>query len=374
MMRRTALLLLGTAAFVGCAEHEPLQPPSAPVFNAMGAAGPTVMTRNMYLGGDLEPLLTVASPAEIPFVAAAIWAEIQASEFELRAGAMADEIARTGPDLVGLQEVALYRTRGPISTPPATTVAYDFLELLMDALAERGQDYRVVSLVTNSDVEMPVWRNVPPDGLPPISWVRFTDRDVIIARGDVATSNPMANVFAARLTLPLGGAGGPVISQLRGWTSIDATVGGRTFRFVNTHLEVQSIEPIQTAQAAELLAITAASPLPVVMVGDFNSAADGSQTPAYGMFVAAGFRDVWSRGGDPGYTCCQDKTLRNKHSELDQRLDIIFIRGFDTARFTADGQPRIVGHTVGERMRIGLWPSDHAGVVAKLRLPPLQAN
>ncbi len=47
------------------------------------------------------------------------------------------------------------------------------------------------------------------------------------------------------------------------------------------------------------------------MVGDFNSAADGSSTPTYGLLTAR-LRDAWSvRGPAPGYTCCQEPTLTN---------------------------------------------------------------
>jgi hypothetical protein len=251
---------------------------------------------------------------------------------------------------------------------PATTVVYDFVQLLLDSLAARGATYVVASQVTGTVVELPVFTGAAPV---PFDDVRFTDRDVIIARADVPTMNPQAGLFAARVNVPIGGPGGPMLNQVRGWTSVDASVPGHTFRFMSTHLEVQSIAPIQVLQGLELIAIATASPLPVVLVGDFNSAADGSQTPTYANIVGAGFQDVWNRLGQPGYTCCHDEDLLNETSTLDQRIDAVFLRGFRTADMGSIGaRTYTVGDRPGDRLPSGLWPSDHAGVVAPLRIPP----
>jgi hypothetical protein len=205
----------------------------------------------------------------------------------------------------------------------------------------------------------------------PFDDVRFTDREVILARTDVAVSNPQGAVFAARLDLSIGGPGGPPLSQQRAWASIDATVSAYTFRFISTHLEVQAVAPIQVMQGAELIAVASASPLPVIVVGDFNSAADGTQTPTYAHIVDAGFQDVWNRLGQPGYTCCHAEDLLNIAPELDQRLDVIFIRGFTTEPQGSIGaHVQLVGDKPADRLPSGLWPADHAGVVASLRLAP----
>jgi hypothetical protein len=372
MKRSLAAVTLGAAMLAACSDRQPLSLGESPSMNVAGAHGPTVMTRNIYLGADLDPVVGAPSIGQLPFIAAEVWAEVHATDFPARAGALAGEIAQANPHLVGLQEVAMYRLQSPGDavfggSTPATEVVYDFLQILLDSIEARGLSYVIAAQVTNSDVELPVFTGASPI---PFDDVRFMDRDVILARSDIALANPQGAHFMARLEIPAGGPGGPVITQLRGWTSVDATVGAHTFRFVNTHLEVQSFAPIQLAQAAELITMLGASPLPVVLVGDFNSAADRSQTATYGNLLAAGYRDVWNRVGAPGYTCCHAKDLRNKHPELDQRLDIIFLRGFADGVFAAGGQPRIVGDRTGDRTRDGLWPSDHAGVVATLRLPP----
>ena len=64
------------------------------------------------------------------------------TDFATRSKLLAEEIAVTRPDLIGLQEVALWR-RGPlqldqIGRPDATVVDYDFLGILLADLAARG--------------------------------------------------------------------------------------------------------------------------------------------------------------------------------------------------------------------------------------------
>ena len=373
MSLRSLLVTSGILTLFACAEG-PVDPLTrVEVSSLEGAVGPTVMTRNVFLGADLNPIIQAGTPSQVPFIAAGVWAKIQATNFPARAGALADEIARHSPDLVGLQEAVLYHIQSPGDaafggTAPATTVAYDFVQILIDSLAARGQTYAVVSEVTGTVVELPVYTGAAPV---PFDDVRFTDREVILARSDVPVWNPQGGVFAARINLPIGGPGGPALSQRRGWAAIDASVDGHTFRFISTHLEVQSVAPIQVMQGAELIAVAGASPLPVVLVGDFNSAADGTQTPTYSNIVDAGYQDVWNRVGEPGYTCCQAEDLLNTTSELDQRLDIIFIGGFRTApQGSLGASVQIVGDHPVDRLPSGLWPADHAGVVAMLRLTP----
>jgi hypothetical protein len=56
--------------------------------------------------------------------------------------------------------------------------------------------------------------------------------------------------------------------------------------------------------------------------------------------------------------------LRNPSPTLTKRVDLVLTRGgFETV--SAD----VLGEEPGDRTPSGLWPSDHAGVVATLRLP-----
>jgi hypothetical protein len=334
----------------------------------------TVMTRNLYLGSDIGPVLGAGSPQALFAGATRIWATVQATDFPARAGALAREIAAATPALVGLQEATLYRMQVPsdqlTATPtPATAVRYDFLALLLDSLAARGLDYRVASIVQNFDAELPAL--VAP-GV--VGDVRLTDRDAILARGDVATSDARGGNYVARVPLRVGGAGGPTIVIPRGWTSVVADVEGRTFRMVNTHLEVASFAPVNTAQGRELSALLTGERLPTVLTGDLNSDADGGSTPAYAELRAHDFQDAWAqaRPGEAGLTCCFGERLDDAMAAFHERIDFVLFRDpkLGSARGPFDALAAdVTGDEPGDRTPSGLWPSDHAGVVATLRVP-----
>jgi len=71
-----------------------------------------------------------------------------------------------------------------------------------------------------------------------------------------------------------------------------------------------------------------------------------------------------SPGQIPASTCCQESFLLNPGSTLSRRIDLVLVRG-DFAVLGID----VVGGESSDRTPSGLWPSDHAGVVATLRLP-----
>ena len=342
-MRHLAITLLAVAAIGGAAQAQEV----------------TVMTRNIYLGASLDAALATNSPFEIPGVVSQTWAQILAANFPERAQALADEIAETQPHLIGLQEVQIFRIQMPgdylFGNPVlATEVELDYLALLLTALEARGQDYEAVATTFGPDVEVPDAAG---------NDIRLTDREVILARGDVAVIDTAGANFAVNLELNVGGEQGVPVTFVRGWASVDATFEGRTIRFVSTHLEVSRAEPIQVAQGLELQEILSTSPHPIILVGDFNSPADGSGTPTYGNLIAGGFVDAFdqARPGELGYTCCHADDLLNESVELNRRIDHIFSLGMFEAISSA-----VVGDELGDRTDSGLWPSDHAGLVATL--------
>jgi endonuclease/exonuclease/phosphatase family metal-dependent hydrolase len=328
-----------------------------------GDRGITVMTRNLYLGTDLSPAIVAPNTSELIKAVIRISAEFQATNFSERAQALADEIATKQPDLIGLQEAVLLRSQYPANlspTPNATTVGSDYLQLLLDALDARGQNYTPVVISTGFDVEVPRLR---PDFT--LEDIRFTDREVILARNDSLAANlNISNIqernFANKLTIIPDSRS---FTILRGWASADVEVRGRSFRFVTTHLEPSSSD-VQVAQANELLQGPGNTSLPLVFIGDFNSNANGNGTLTYGNLIASGFVDTWSQAhpGDPGFTCCQDANLLNPTSKLSERIDLVLFRG----NFSAIDVD-IVGNNPANRTISGLWPSDHAGIVATLR-------
>jgi endonuclease/exonuclease/phosphatase family metal-dependent hydrolase len=333
-----------------------------------------VMTQNLYLGSSLTPALTAPGPSEFIEAVARIYATVQYTNFPVRAQAIADEVEAKGPDLVGLQEVSRWTTQGQ-NPPPG----YDFLQILTDELEARGLDYTVAAVSDNASIgpaPYVVSESVCPV-LPGPSFtctVQMDDRDVILVNDDtegLTWSNPRSGRYDAQAVFE--SPDGPV-SFDRGWAAIDARLDGVPFRFVNTHLEVEDFPGIQQAQAAELLAGPARGGT-AIAVGDFNSAADGSTTTSYAQLTRPGrFRDAWDEDElGPGYTCCQRSNtpplapgaLNNPVSTLDSRIDLVLTRG--AARPSGDAE--LVGDTIFQA-EPPFWPSDHAGVVATIDLPP----
>jgi len=108
--------------------------------------------------------------------------------------------------------------------------------------------------------------------------------------------------------------------------------------------------------------------MPVIMAADFNANASDSADPTfatYQLLLSAGFKDAWKERHPslPGYTCCQDEDLLNPTSLLSTRVDLVLYRGDISVR-----DIKLVGEKPSDRTPSGLWPSDHAGVVAGLRL------
>jgi endonuclease/exonuclease/phosphatase family metal-dependent hydrolase len=312
-----------------------------------GSDGPvllTVMTWNVLHGARFEGIAS-ASPAEIPSALDAVWAEMEAGDPRARMRAVAAEIAAARPELAGLQEAALWRSE---PRDGSAGVEYDLVSLVLEELRARGAEYAVSAVASAIDVALPG----------AIAVYRFTDRDVVLARAGVRTSNARGGTYQARLPLPFPLPGGASSGVARAWTSVDVELGGRTLRCVSTHLE--TVDAVSAAQAAELVDL-AGSELPVVVVGDFNS---GPGDPAYELLVsvAGGFRDAWEAGAGEGLTCCRE-ALDDPGAGVSQRVDLVLHRGF-TTRSAA-----LVGGDAAS-FRDGRWPSDHVGVVASVELAP----
>ena len=334
-------------ALAGC--RGMVAPPEAPTL--------TVMTYNVYVGSSAEELLATMNRAEIPGKAAEMYGNVMRSDFPARAAAIARIVKESAPHVIGLQEISLIRKQVPADSlvnpqPNAEEVALDFLEVLQVALQAEGLSYAVAGKVENVDIEMPMLTTT---GLVD---VRLTDYDVILARNDVAVSNPMTATYQA--ALPIAHLG---IEVPRGYVAVDATVGDVTYRVVNTHLEAFNQLP-RVAQMKELVASLSDVTLPVILLGDFNTAApDGA---AYQLLVGAGYADVWQADSEgTGNTCCQDADLMNEESDLGKRIDQVFIKGV-SLRERAAIRTATVGDQAEDKTPSGLWPSDHAGVVAHL--------
>ena len=318
----------------------------------------TAMTYNLFQGSELTDAISATTPAQLLAAVAKDYGQVQATNFPERAQAIAAQAESTSPDLIGVQEAALWQTGAPSVTyppPPPTTVSYDFVKILVAALNARGLHYAPVAVTNNFTVAAP--------GLFPSGFmdVQLTDRVAILARTDVPLT--ISNVQTVNFThnTVLHVLTGPV-TLTGGWASVDATLGGQTVRFITTHLDAFG-GTVGTDQAGELVHGPLSTNLPVVLTCDCN-AAPGSATHA--VLRTAGLKDSWVQvqTGEPGFTCCQSPTLLNPVSTLASRIDYIFVRGGGLN--VADAE--IVGADPGDRSTpSGLWPSDHAGIVAELQ-------
>jgi endonuclease/exonuclease/phosphatase family metal-dependent hydrolase len=350
--------------------------PVDPAFGAAASAGElVVMSRNMYVGAPVEPILA-AEPGEVPLRVAEAWATLVATDFPTRARGMAAEIHQRRPHLIGLQEVSLLRTQFPSDVvlgtlaPNATDVAYDFLATLLAELEAVGLDYVVGAVIENTDVEVPRFDGMHPDGYPLFTDVRLTDYDVVLVRADVPWGSPAAANYSVSLPAPAG------IDVLRGWTAVDATVGGVSYRFVNTHLEAEA-EIVRYYQAVELMTILASETRPVVLVGDLNTGpgrpADQGGQATYDFILGFGFTDAWDTKRPDvqnGFSCCHAGDLSNRAPALSQRIDHVLVRGGPGILTNT----WLTGNTTGDFSRWGVWPSDHAGRAARWTVPSPMAR
>jgi endonuclease/exonuclease/phosphatase family metal-dependent hydrolase len=300
------------------------------------------LTWNIYIGADVSPLI----PNPTPEVVTEVLRQFLATNFPLRAQAIANEIESVQPDIIGLQEVE----RLVLQIPEFSDVIYDFVTILLNALKERGLHYEVAAQNDNFAAQAPDSNG---------NTISSIDRDVILIRKELTPNviNKREVNFINNLSV------GPFVIT-RGWSSIDVKWGKRIFRLINTHLEPLD-EETRNLQAQEILDGPANTTIPVIITGDMNGV-PGSRT--YGLFIRRGFRDVWSEVGEGlGFTSNQDPDLLNNLSELSSRIDYIFFKnGWNP--LVAD----LVGEEQSDRTLTGLWPSDHSGVFAMLKLDKLQ--
>ena len=379
--RRLHWTIPAIAALVGLAG---LAPPVAAAPPPGKGKPITVMTRNVYLGGDIgRPLRSVQGvpPAQqlAAFIAAntTLRAIVDQTNFPLRSKQLAREIAVRRPQLVGLQEMALWR-HGPLGST-ATTVDYDFLATLLDDLAALGEDYELVNEQQESDVAAPAFLGGT------LQTVRLTVRDVLLKRADDSVKVLAAGgaQYVARIPITIAGQSLPLI---RGYNWADVRAGAKEFRVINTHLESERSD-VAFAQAAELLAGPAApTDRPVILVCDCNSDPLNASTkpgevhahrdPYLLLTGSGGFADEWlgfapaEAGWTSGLSELVNDTPEQAAARFDHRIDLVLARGPDGAPVPVD-EGWVVGRDPDERTpltSIGrLWPSDHAGVVIRLR-------
>jgi len=348
----------------------------------------TVMSRNLYLGADLGPAINAENTCEAIDAGGDILNEVDATDFPERSKLLAKEIVKAKPDLVGLQEVALWRFQkdADFTGTPATKVRYDFLALLQKRLKARGANYRVAVKQNEFDQELPADRDgddATQDESFPLCGAdedgRLTMRDVILRRAGskVDVFNPEKGQFENKYSVLLAGA--IPIEVDRGWVSVDARIAGTKrrrgarFHFVNTHLEAFGDPQIREDQARELF--EKGGPLrtkkQLIFLGDINSGSKrdkigrGFTNPGDGGAYKALVDDFGMVNLGARQTCCYPGVDRKDIGKyrFDHTVDHVMVK------------PRIKqldAYVTGDNPNVttasGLVSSDHGGVVSRLRL------
>jgi hypothetical protein len=354
-----------------------------------------VMTQNQYVGANLFPLipaLASGNPAVINSALVGVISAISANRTVDRVSALSREILDRKADFVGIQEAWLIWCE-PIDAAPCTNP--EFAGAWGDHLAQTeyllAGAYTKAAYIENFEFGYPFWDSQGNQGL-----AYVLDRDAVFVRNGITYSLPVPGTDYPCAVPFLAGSGctfnvnTPLNFDedeeaeayiLHGFMVVDATVGGKPYRFVNTHLENGYVDGfpgvIQSAQAVQILQATAGTPAAtkLIIVGDMNSdpsdAVDpDSPIPAtpYMLFAGAGLFDVWLyRPGDVlGLTCCQAEDLMNRASMLTRRIDLILTR--EEPRTVKDA--RLIGEVAADRLGPpgrSLWPTDHASVAAGVR-------
>lgn len=349
----------------------------------------TVQTWNLDLGADLRPLFGATDFPSLQVRAAGVYANVVASRPEERMQAVARIVAGQRPDVLALQEVALWSLApwalaGGVPVPAGPyQPSFDFLRLLQDDLAHLGQPYDEVSTNVNFDSGEVIPLAVP---ISATAAARYTDRNVILVRrgsrlqAAQATEGDFAAHFEAKVL-------GQVIPVRRGWASVDLSRQGRTVRVIDTHLEAYGDPPLQddvrNPQAVELAGLASASPVPTLVVGDLNArpsmcatwrqppVPEDANTVAYATLQAVGLAEAWplTHPDDPCAPASWTSSLGpldGPGNTLSHRIDDVFLGPGLRAR-----QATVVGDTEADRsVPNHLWPSDHASTVAVVQLAP----
>lgn len=230
--------------------------------------------------------------------------------YEERMELIADGIAALAPDVIGLQEIEIAAEQG---------------EWLDDMLLERGLDYEL--------------RQLGKSGLAGA----LTGEGIGVMSLHEVVSVERLDLSEGRVTL-----------------LAEIALGDTTIAFANTHLDAAAGDAVRAEQSLDTLAgleAVRANADASVLVGDFNS------DPADEAVVAvtsAGLSDTWAalHGDDDGFTSGIALAKDGAPQSASRRIDYVF----------TDGEA-LSGEVVMDVPRDdGLYPSDHLGVLARLRV------
>ena len=203
--------------------------------------------------------------------------------------------------------------------------------------------------------------------------------DVILKRADNSfrVTGDADVIFDHNLPVSIAGVD---LNFSRGYQWVDVVAGKQKLRFVNSHLEAFS-SFLALLQARQTVAEATATDRTTVFVCDCNSDPLNSsvkpndngvphQAPYDFITGSGGYTDQWLQWAPAaeGWTSGLSELVNDATpAGFDHRIDMVFSH-------TLSGQPlatdkgAITGNELADRDPVtGLWPSDHAGVVLRLR-------
>jgi endonuclease/exonuclease/phosphatase family metal-dependent hydrolase len=344
-----------------------------------GAMPIKVFAQNVYPGFDVDKVeAAFGGPPDVALAALTNGLLVfDATNWRERAAHMASAIQEQDPDVIVLNELVTVRREGfqTVSaflegTPFAPFAPYwaqlpdvsvDFLPIFQEELSKLNLQYELAATLPLTDVRI----DLPYFPVP--VYAQYVDRDAMFVRADVRIDDVAVDTFAVTLQ--------SVGTQSRGWIAADLEVHGKPWHVVGTHPAPGWTEAGKTPHIAELIAAVAGVTRPVVIAGDLNLLPTSAE---YAQLATAGFADLWPlRNGNSAAraTCCygSDETLRDPNDGLEKTIDYVMARAVP-GYMIGPVQFEIFGDDLVERTATGMWPSDHAGLLAGLVLQKAPAN
>lgn len=290
---------------------------------------------------------------------------------------VADAIAETGADIVGMQEVVASANHGLVAQRVAA------------ALGERtGDDWAWCFFRSNP--HLPGEPDAGPGGVGgPVSQAiaevarsgdsPWSEGVAIVARFQIegaaahrllprAAEAPVCQVENPDDPLSIPTCAVDTRQVL--WAAVGSPCG--TVDVFSTHLannESSASESTRRLQIIDALAEigrrASEGPAPDVFVGDFNTLEGG---PVWQAVIDAGFVDGFRSAApdDPGFTSGQD--IAAPEPTVGRRIDFVFVRPGDQPLDLDDGE--VIGDTpapfAGSGGETVVWPSDHYGVAVSV--------
>ena len=376
----------------------------------------TVMSRNLYLGADVG----VAMKLIPDFSAAAqfMWNQVSATDFSKRAPILAQEVISQNADVVGLQEATHWYCKKNLWSKKV--VVFDFTQQFLEATRKLGREYMLASKAgvdaLNIGYSIPaipyLTMVTDPQTFQPLfgserAACGFEIGDALVVKKEIASKIIRVGNSEYKTSYSIIPK---IMTIYRGYTWTDIDYNGSKVRIVSTHLESlwdSNKVPNAALQAKQLIEDLSSTKMPTIVIGDFNSdprdprpnseSNPGGQPESsiackaqvskptlksaidscnpYWLMRRAGFADAgpdaqdgknftWGMGAlltGPDEKRYRAALMMGNMYGFTDRLDYIFLK--NGAEVVSS---KIVGNTAPKS---GLWPSDHASVVAQISLP-----